>query len=224
MNPKKYHRIVNVPLEEEDDMQIIVGGIIILILLIVVNVINIEFVFNFIIQIILFLFSAAWAAHRAEILNRNKFLWGIFGFLFAPITLVLLGLMRTKIEIKPIKKTINEFRREYEVKVSNIENVESDGIKLKLKLYHEYSIQLKINIISKLTELDIHPKSDSLTEVPVPSNFVIWIGGIITSLFTKKNTSQIKNDEYDKLTKARVGYLFNLAVLISVIIILIYII
>ena len=220
MNPKKYFRILNLPLQEKDDLQIIFGGILILFLAVVINILPIDFEFRFVIQFILLLFSTSWAVHRAEVLNRNKIIWGILGFIFPPITLIILGLLETKIGISPIKKIVNKYRKKYEEKTLNIELPEKEGIEFKSKIYNELSTQLKNDISNKLTELNIQPHTKNKPDkTSSPSSFTIWIGGLITSLSSKSNNGQESN-----LNKARNGYVFNFVVLIIIIAVLVYII
>lgn len=225
MNSKKYFKILNIPLQEKSDSQIIFGGILILILAIITNILPIDFQFRIVIQFILLFFSTAWAVHRAEILNRNKIIWGILGFFFPPITLIVLGLLETKIGLTPIKKIVNGYRKKYEEKTFNIEQSEKDKIELKSKIYSELSTQLKKDIANKFTELNIQPDiSVNQNETSSPSRFTIWIGGLITSLFSKSNNGQTKNTQENNVNKIRNGYVFNFVVLIILIAVFIYII
>jgi hypothetical protein len=220
MNRKKYSRILNIPLQEKDDSQIIFGGVLILILAVVINILPIDFEFRIVIQFILLLLSTAWAAHRAEVLNRNKIVWGLLGFIFPPITLIVLGFLETKIGISSIKKIVNEYRKKYEEKTLHIELPVKDGIEFKSKIYGELSNQLKKDISNKLMELNIQPDADSQSNATSsPSGFTIWIGGLISSLSTKTNKEQENN-----VNKARNGYIFNFVILIIIIAVLVYII
>ncbi|WP_010518809.1 hypothetical protein [Croceivirga radicis] len=220
MNSKKYYRILNIPLQEKDDSQIILGGIFIFIIIIVTKILPIDFEFRVVIQFIILLFSSAWAAHRAEILNRNIIVWGILGFIFPPITLIILGLLGTRIGIEPIKKIVSKYRKKFEETTLNIELPEKDEIKFKSKVYGELSAQLKKDISKKFTELNIQPENISKpNKTSSPSSFTIWIGGLITALSSKGNHKEESN-----VNKARNGYLFNLVVLIIIIAVLVYII
>jgi|GEM_PF-4512307 len=225
MKSKKYFRILNIPLQEKDDSQIIFGGILILMLVVVINILPINSEFRIIIQLMLFLFSTAWAIHRAEVLNRNKIFWGILGFIFPPITLIILGFLETKIGVNPIKKIVSEYRRRFEEKTLNIELPEKDRIEFKSKIYEELSSQLKKDISNKLTELNIKPNAANKPDkTSSPSKFTIWIGGLITSLSTKRNNGKSENVQKNKINKVRTGYIFNFVVLMIIIAVLIYII
>jgi len=220
MNSKKYHRILNIPLQEKDDSQIIFGGVMILVVGGVVSILHIDFEFRIVIQLILVFLSTAWAVHRAEILNRNKIVWGILGFIFPPIALIILGLLETKIGVGPIKKIINEYRKKYEEKTSNIELPEKAGVQVKSKIYSELSIQLKKDISNKFTELNIQPDiASEPSETSSPSRFTIWIGGLIASLSSNSTKGQESN-----LNKARNGYVFNFVIVIIIIAVLVYVI
>ncbi len=216
MNSKEYYKILHTPLQEKDDTSLIYGGGIFLVLFVVINFIPIELALRMPVLLVIVFISVFWAIHRAEILNRNKIIWGICAFIFPPITLIILGLMGTKIGIKPIKKLVYEHRKKYEEKILNNKLPEKDAVALNSKIYTELSAQLKKDISSKFNELNIEPDSEP-NQPSSPSRFTIWIGGLTTSLSATKSNN-------NTIIKARNGYIFNFIILILIIAVLIYVI
>lgn len=216
MNSKEYSTILNIPLQEKEDSQIIRGGIFMLILSVIINLLDIKFEILVVLQFIISVFSALWAVHRAEILNRNKFFWGVLAFLFPPIILTILGFLKTNIKISSINSLVNEYQKKYELKTQNIEFPQKDKIELKSKIYNELSFQLKQDISIEFKKLNIRPDNNNTVS---PSSFTVGIGGLLASLFLKNSTTQKST-----INKAKFGYIFNIIVLILLISILIYII
>ena len=216
MNSKEYSTILNIPLQEKEDSQILRGGIFMLIISVIINLLDLKFEVLIVLQFIISVFSALWAIHRAEILNRNKFFWGVLAFLFPPIILTILGFLKTNIKISSISNLVNEYRKKYELKTQNIDFPQKDKIELKSKIYNELSSELKQDISIELKKLNIQPE---IINTVSPSSFTVGVGGLIASLFLKNNATQKST-----INKAKLGYIFNVIVLILLISVLSYII
>jgi hypothetical protein len=216
MNSKEYSTILNIPLHEKEDSQILRGGILMLIITVIINLLNIKFEILIVLQFIISVFSALWAVHRAEILNRNKIYWGVLAFLFPPIVLTILGFLKTNIKISSINNLVTEYRKKYEFKTQDIDFPQKEKFALKSKIYNELSSQLKQDISIELKKLNIQPDKINTAS---PSSFTVGVGGLIASLFLKNSATQKST-----INKAKLGYIFNVIVLLLLISVLIYII
>ena len=80
-----------------------------------------------------------WVVKIAKKLNRPPVIWGICGFLFPPITLIVIGFQDYKVSDKYIKGIIDELRLDFNTELLHIKSTkdlskeELDEVEVKLK-------------------------------------------------------------------------------------------
>jgi len=99
-------------------------------------------------ELVIIIAITVWVVKIAKKLNRPPLLWGICGFLFSPITLIVIGFQDVKIEDKIIKKIVDELRLEFNTELLHIKSTKD----LSAEELHEVEIKLKEKFIQKLKD------------------------------------------------------------------------
>ncbi len=221
MNPKKYYKLLNIPLVEEADTKIIALGCFTILFSITIIISDLPKQLS-VILLLIRIFSFFYAIHKAELLNRNKFFWGILSLITPSIALITIGLLHFNIDIKPLKTLVKNHRDEYQKKVSNLNLINNTDTKLASEIYLEHNEKLKASIKNKLDELTIYPQKTASIEMNEHSNITVIIGSYIFFLlsFGKRSIGSIKDDK-NIANNARVGHIFYLVILIIIIVIII---
>ena len=100
-----------------------------------------------------------WAVHIAvtiyvvkiaKKLNRSPLIWGLFGFIFPPVTLITIGFQDYKINDKNIKKILDELRLDFESELLHIQSTkdlsEEEFNEVEKKLKEKFDQKLKDRI------------------------------------------------------------------------------
>ena len=111
---------------------------------------------------------AVYTYNVAKRLNRPAVTWSIFGFIFPPITLIILGFQDYKVEDKNIKKMIDDVRLDLRAELVNIKSTQdltSEEIdKTETELKEKYKQILRKNVTDYLaTSKANSAKEDKLT-------------------------------------------------------------
>jgi len=91
---------------------------------------------------------AVWVVKIARELNRQPFIWGFFGFVSPPLTLIVLGFQDYRIADKNIKKIIDELRLDYNTEFLHIKSTKD----LSEEELNEVEIKLKEKFNQKLRD------------------------------------------------------------------------
>lgn len=93
---------------------------------------------------------AVWVVKIAGKLNRPPFIWGFFGFIFPPITLIVIGFQDYKIADKKIKKIIDELRLDFNTEFLHIKSTkdlsEAELNEVEIKLKEKFNQKLRDRI------------------------------------------------------------------------------
>jgi len=111
--------------------------------------------------LIIIIASTVWVVKIAKKLNRPPLIWGIFGFLFPPITLIVIGFQDVKIVDKNIKKIVDELRLEFNTELLHIKSTKD----LSVEELNEVEIKLKEKFNHKLKEIIAEGKFKDEAEV-----------------------------------------------------------
>lgn len=92
-----------------------------------------------------------WVVRIAAKLNRSTFFWGLFGFIFPPITLIVIGFKDYRIEDENIRKIIEETRLDFRAELSTIKNAQNlseDKLnQIEIELKERYNNELRKKIL-----------------------------------------------------------------------------
>jgi hypothetical protein len=91
-----------------------------------------------------------WVVKIAKKLNRSPLVWGLFGFIFPPITLIVIGFQDYKIGDKNIKKILEELRLDFNSELLHIKSTkdlnERELNEVEIKLKEKFNQKLKDRI------------------------------------------------------------------------------
>lgn len=71
-------------------------------------------------QLAIAVFCSIWCSYRARKLNRSRVIWGIAGFIFSPLTLMILCFLQPYIEDDIIRNIVSEKRKAFAEKINKV--------------------------------------------------------------------------------------------------------
>jgi hypothetical protein len=95
--------------------------------------------------------TTIWVVRIAKKLNRSVILWGLCGFLFPPVTLIVIGFQNYRIADKNIRKIVNDLRMDFETELLHIKSTddlseeELNAVEIKLKEKFNQKIKDRIS-------------------------------------------------------------------------------
>jgi hypothetical protein len=146
-----------------------------------------------------------WAVHIAitvfvvriaKKLNRSPIIWGLFGFIFPPITLITIGFQDYKINDKNIKRILDELRLDFESELLHIQSTkdlsEEEFNEVEKKLKEKFDQKLKDRISESKFNERMYPgniiEQDRIEE---QNNIEVEEDEIVQSVSNQKWTSDI---------------------------------
>jgi hypothetical protein len=116
-------------------------------------------------EVVIIIAITVWVVKIAKKLNRPPVIWGICGFLFPPITLIVIGFQDYKIGDKYIKGIIDELRLDFNTELLHIKSTKD----LSKEELNEVEAKLKEKFNQKLKNRIAHDgfnkmASDDMTE------------------------------------------------------------
>jgi len=137
-----------------------------------------------------------WVIKIAGKLNRSPYLWGFFGFVFPPITLIVLGFQDYKINDKKIKKIVDELRLDFESELLHIQSTkdlsEEEMSEVEMKLKEKFKQKLKDRISdNRFKEMMYSGNMTAQDKIEEQNNLEVEEEEIVQSVSNQKWTSDI---------------------------------
>jgi hypothetical protein len=101
-------------------------------------------------EVVIIIAITVWVVKIARKLNRSPVIWGICGFLFPPITLIVIGFQDYKVSDKYIKGIIDELRLDFNTELLHIKSTKDlskeELSEVEVKLKEKFNQKLKDRI------------------------------------------------------------------------------
>jgi|WetSurMetagenome_2_1015567.scaffolds.fasta_scaffold622523_1 hypothetical protein len=101
-------------------------------------------------EVVIIIAITVWVVKIAKKLNRPPVIWGICGFLFPPITLIVIGFQDYKVGDKYIKGIIDELRLDFNTELLHIKSTKDlskeELTEVEIKLKEKFNQKLKDRI------------------------------------------------------------------------------